>query len=128
MHRHADLMLEYAQDAAKTDKPWELWEARPSDAPTWKTLADNPIWRVSVEYRRKPRQITLSVPKAETKAPEYDTPYFWPNTNGLKVTKFMWVGDNADRRILENGILYLNEDDAQAAVDALKTLFKGESQ
>ncbi len=25
-HRHADLMLQYANDAQETDKPWERWE------------------------------------------------------------------------------------------------------
>ena len=25
-HIHADLMLQYAQDAMETDKPWERWE------------------------------------------------------------------------------------------------------
>ena len=25
-HKHADLMLQYAQDAAKTEEPWERWE------------------------------------------------------------------------------------------------------
>jgi len=25
-HKHADLMLQYAQDAMETDKPWERWE------------------------------------------------------------------------------------------------------
>ena len=24
-HKHAELMLQYAQDATETDKPWELW-------------------------------------------------------------------------------------------------------
>ncbi|NHB94478.1 hypothetical protein [Photorhabdus cinerea] len=30
-HVHADSMLEYAIDASKTDKPWELWEQLCSD-------------------------------------------------------------------------------------------------
>ena len=33
-HKHAALMLQYAEDAAKTDKPWELWERR----------LDNGVW------------------------------------------------------------------------------------
>ena len=27
-HKHAALMLQYAEDAQTTDKPWELWEMR----------------------------------------------------------------------------------------------------
>ena len=27
-HKHADLMLQYAQDAMETDKSWEWWEVK----------------------------------------------------------------------------------------------------
>ena len=27
-HKHANLMLQYAQDAMETDKPWERWEVK----------------------------------------------------------------------------------------------------
>ena len=27
-HKHADLMLQYAEDAMETDRPWERWEWR----------------------------------------------------------------------------------------------------
>ena len=27
-HKHAALMLQYAQDAAETDKPWKRWEVK----------------------------------------------------------------------------------------------------
>lgn len=52
-HKHAELMLEYAKDAAKTDKPWELWEGK-HDYGDWETLGSNPSWSKSFEYRRKP--------------------------------------------------------------------------
>lgn len=119
-------MLEYAKDATKTDKPWELWEFRSSHVPTWTTLGDNPSWFVNVEYRRKPRQVTLSVPKAETNPPECLTVYYCPNIESMVVDRMAWTDHNFDKKILKSGILYLNEADAQQAVNALKTLFKGE--
>lgn len=125
-HKHAALMLEYAHDAAKTDKPWELWEFLNQVTGKWVTHDKNPKWTEHVEYRRKPRQVTLSVPKGETNHLEYGTAYYYPNIESMEVEDFTWVGDSTDRRILENGILYLNEADAQQAVDVLKTLFKGE--
>jgi hypothetical protein len=51
-HKHAELMLEYAQDAAKTSEPWKLWESK-FDCDDWETLGSNPTWLKSFEYRRK---------------------------------------------------------------------------
>ena len=51
-HKHAALMLLYAQDAAETDRPWERWQARCEQG--WFALDDNPDWCGWWEYRRKP--------------------------------------------------------------------------
>lgn len=54
-HKHAELMLEYAKDAAKTDKPWELWELRQANSDnSWSKCINNPSWSEKTEYRRKP--------------------------------------------------------------------------
>jgi hypothetical protein len=63
-HKHAQLMLQYAQDALTTDKPWELWEARDTrshypDNDWWYTLKSDPAWNTTHEYRRKPQTHTL---------------------------------------------------------------------
>ena len=34
-HKHAALMLQYAQDAVETAKPWERWELRPMGSAQW---------------------------------------------------------------------------------------------
>jgi hypothetical protein len=52
-HEHAELMLEYAQDALTNENPWELWEGK-HDYGDWETLGINPSWSKSFEYRRKP--------------------------------------------------------------------------
>ncbi len=53
-HIHAALILQFAQDAAETDKPWERWQCRSSSSKTWTTLTACPRWDAGVEYRRKP--------------------------------------------------------------------------
>lgn len=61
-HKHADLMLQYAKDAAKTNKPWELWEWRvfkSHNDPSWVACWTHPSWECGVEYRRKPEQSDL---------------------------------------------------------------------
>lgn len=53
-HIHADLMMQYAQDALETDKPWERWEYMNLSL-TFVKLPENPTWNVAVAYRRKPK-------------------------------------------------------------------------
>ena len=54
-HKHAALMLQYAQDAQTTDKPWELWEMSQLHlCRNWIDCEHNPNWADNIEYRRKP--------------------------------------------------------------------------
>ena len=39
-HKHADLMLLYANDAQETDKPWERWEWKPRGVKLWTDAID----------------------------------------------------------------------------------------
>ena len=39
-HIHADLMLQYAQDAQETDKPWERWEVYGKITGRWIPLSE----------------------------------------------------------------------------------------
>lgn len=59
-HPHAASMLQYAQDAAETDKPWERWEFRNSNHAPWETLVNHPGWMKSHQYRRKPKTIKVN--------------------------------------------------------------------
>lgn len=67
-HKHAELMLHYAQDAMTTAYPWELWEGRSTltrssrdgTSEEWYTLKSDPVWSKRHEYRRKPNP-TLKV-------------------------------------------------------------------
>ena len=57
-HPHAELMAQYAEDAKKTDRPWELWEVRADKV--WLHLLTHPRWEASEEYRRKPQKKKLT--------------------------------------------------------------------
>lgn len=54
-HKHAELMLRYAQDAQETETPWERWEANQTNNNSlWFTLSTHPFWAHNINYRRKP--------------------------------------------------------------------------
>lgn len=52
-HPHAELMMQYAQDAMTTDKPWELWQWNHPDCDSWNDFSANPNWTEDRNYRRK---------------------------------------------------------------------------
>lgn len=65
-HPHADLMAEYAKDAAVSEKPWTKWELREAgtDDP-WERAHRHPAWSVDYEYRRRPAAMTLQQLRSE---------------------------------------------------------------
>ena len=64
-HKHAELMMQYAQDAMETDKPWERWEMKYPTEKDWLTLDCNPLWQGAIEYRRKPKMISVTLANGE---------------------------------------------------------------
>ena len=52
-HIHAENMQLYAEDAAKTAKPWELWEFISFGMEDWQTLKSHPNWGFATDYHRK---------------------------------------------------------------------------
>ena len=71
-HKHAALMLQYAQDAAETDKPWERWEYLKHQSSDWGPVSCMIGWFPENEYRRKPRTMTytVTIPEPLREAPE----------------------------------------------------------
>ena len=54
-HKHAAEMLQYAEDAAVMEKPWENWEYRLAGGGVWFEQQSHPRWAFGTEYRRRPR-------------------------------------------------------------------------
>lgn len=129
-HKHAALMLQYAQDAAETDKPHERWEFRHiSEQGKWKPFTStHPIWLLDHEYRRKPRTMTytVTVPEPLRKEPERGAEYWLAALDGIDFcVRFYWGGEPYEMRRLERGLLFATSEDAIAAARAMLP-FKGE--
>ena len=134
-HKHAENMALYAQDAAKTDKPWERWEWRDiyhdgDDAP-WNQLSFHPVWRMDSEFRRKPETIEVGkweFPKPITFAPKIDTIY-WVirlHPEGFAPDDLIWSGDKADFDLLGNRMIHLSREAAQTHADVLNAICRGD--
>jgi hypothetical protein len=51
-HIHADLMMEYAKDAAESMTPWDKWECKTPRYPEWGDCTTHPLWHQLNKYRR----------------------------------------------------------------------------
>ena len=128
-HKHADLMLLYAQDAAETDKPWERWEILRGKS--WCNLTENPTWIEYMEYRRKPQIIKVGrheFPKPITESPEEGTDYFYIDVGNtcFEVNGSIWTDDVNDVMRLESGRMHLTHEAAQAHADVLNAVCRGD--
>lgn len=129
-HEHAHLMKLYAEDAEKYDEPWGLWEVMSNHTGKWLSLKGHPLWIAGRTYRRKPQrfQATIDIPAPCRTPLKHGDDYYVANLYRLEVEQLTGFDDDVDRRMLANGFVYTNKEDAQAAVDAIAKLFKGEPQ
>lgn len=139
-HKHAALMLQYAQDAMGTDKPWERWEVRIAanvqPNAVFERLSSHPKWNTSNEYRRKPQIIKVTVngkkigfPEPVKIAPPDGTRYWMPTQRaafGFDVQKYVWEGDDGDFGFLNHGLIHLSLKAAQAHADVLNAICRGD--
>ena len=130
-HKHAALMLQYAQDAAETDTPWERWEFK-TDGDTWVELIKNPSWFEDRKYRRKPQVIRVGrheFPKPITEAPEEGTVYWTIEVggrNGFYVEHYKWLQNGEDESCIRQGLIHLTEASAQTHADVLNAICRGD--
>ena len=130
-HKHAALMLQYAQDAAETDTPWERWEYRTPDGGWW-DMDSSPCWDEEAEYRRKLSVIKVGqheFPKPITEAPEEGTVYWTIEVdgwNGFYVEHYKWLQNGEDESCIRQGLIHLTEAAAQAHADVLNAICRGD--
>ena len=125
-HKHAALMLQYAQDAAETDKPWERWEWKGGRG--WYPLASEFAFSIHYEYRRKPKTLTytVTIPEPLREAPEVGTIVYIPTPLAKKLASaYCWYGDPPDECLLKRGLCFATGEDAIAAAKAMLPI-KGE--
>ena len=124
-HKHAALMLQYAQDAAETDKPWERWEWNGGRG--WHPLASEFAFSIHYEYRRKPRTMTytVTIPEPLRYAPELLGTYWLAQLSGEYCAQMYWHGREWELWRLKRGLCFATKEDATAAAKAMLPI-KGE--
>lgn len=128
-HKHAALMLQYAQDAAETDSPWERWEILRGKS--WCDLTETPTWIEYMEYRRKPQVISVGrheFPKPIAFTPPKDTIYWVIRLcgEGYAPDDLIWTGDKTDFDLLKSCVVHLSREAAQAHADVLNAIYRGD--
>ena len=130
-HKHAALMLQYAQDAAETDKPWERWEWRDINTDQFITCNQHPSWSLNGGFRRKPQVIRVGrheFPKPIAFTPPKDTIYWITrlSAEGYAPDDMIWTGDKTDFDLLKSCVVHLSREAAQAHADVLNAICRGD--
>lgn len=115
-HKHAALMLQYAQDWAETDEPWSRWQY--SHNGEWKPLLGHPGWHEEHEYRRKPRTITytVTIPEPLNSRPKIGTIYYVPSLAVQELyVAYVWQNKQLDNMRLKRGVCFTGAHKAIAA-------------
>ena len=120
-HVHAELMAEYAKDAAKSKEPWKDWEMTDSfDTTSWISCTGHPGWISVLNYRRKPKTVTINgivVSKGLTEA-NYDSLVYITTLNLHE--KYIAIRfEDTYQRSLERGLVHATKEDAIAMADAM---------
>ena len=122
-HIHADLMLQYAQDAMETDKPWERWELRYCEEESWAPCGGNFVFDPSLEYRRKPRTININgfeVPEPVLETLKVGQQYYTAEPDASSFfCVHTWNNHTLDIRRLQRGLIHLTREAAELHAKAL---------
>lgn len=129
-HKHAALMLQYAEDATKTDTPWERWEFEVKSG-VWCNLSEHPAWLKNKNYRRKPQVIRVGrheFPKPIAFTPPKDTIYWITRLRpeGYTASDLIWGDDKVDFDLLKSCVVHLSREAAQAHADVLNAICRGD--
>lgn len=122
-HIHAELMMQYAEDARETDKPWERWQYLPCGQTAWEQCSIGPVWCSAWQYRRKPRTITINgreVPEPLRKVPLYgDTYHVVTFASWGAPYCFVWGDDERQSKWFALGLCHSTKEAAIAHAEAL---------
>lgn len=126
-HVHAKLMKQYAEDAAKSETPWENWQVLAPGFDKWYNLNTNPEWFQTNQYRRKPKQkfIEFNGKKFEIFAekPERGVEYWFVDVvRNVDVCQYHYDSTfDADNFDINN--CFKDEKTAKAFAEELKKIF-----
>ena len=122
-HIHAELMMQYAQDAMETPRPWERWQYQTEsmqEGDVWNNCFPNPSFDVRYKYRRKPKMLSVTLasgevvswPEPQRTELEYGDAYFYVNADGSVIIEW-WECMEQVIDTLSNGWIHLTEEAAQ---------------
>ena len=123
-HPHAELMAEYAKDAAETDTPWERWERMflPLPERGWEPMnSRTSIANLDYAFRRKPKTININgfeVPEPMRVKPEKGSKYYLTEVD-MGARDIEWDDDETDNRWLKSGICHATAEAAELHRKAL---------
>ena len=119
-HIHAELMVQYAEDAKQYDRPWELWQH--GDGETWVSCSTHPSWFSDHAFRRKPRTVQIGeheVPEP-CREPLRSGQKFWIVNPFTGSQEFTWYNSKACHDALKGGFVLLTEEAAEKHYEAIK--------
>lgn len=106
-HIHAELMKQYAEDAANYDEPWLLWEQCINAL--WLDLDTHPTWGSHIKLRRK-----LTKPNPLKEKPKNGDKYY-VLCLGESPGEYVWTDHEIDNRMLDQMRVFKTRADASAA-------------
>lgn len=130
-HIHAELMKQYAEDAMKSQEPWDLWLTRKNGDCNWVRCTSNPVWSECYEYKRR----ASSVMVGNIEFPEPYMPFELINSEDMFYT--ISVSDkgltteeiNRHRAnfekfddLLKRGLVFRQRKDCERYIEALSNL------
>jgi hypothetical protein len=121
-------MLQYAQDAAETDKPWLRWQRLRDTCAEWVEMTQHPAWVERYEYRRKPRVIVINgieVPEPLREKPEVGAEYYTVSLDDeTGYSKKRCHNDRLDDLWLKSGLIHITSEAAKLHAKALLSFTK----
>ena len=123
-HPHAELMIQYAQDALEHRSPELLWEYRTSAGQNWKQCIDCPTWQPVYQYRRKPRVFYINgheVPEPVRTPLKNGDQYFVPSLSHSTLVWTMAWDDQGAATIsdFKRGLVHTTREAAKLHAKAL---------
>ena len=131
VHKHAENMALYAQDAAETNTPWKRWElSEIDDKGRWYPCTTHPAWNENTWYRHKKTVIKIGrfeFPKPMNRAPKEGTEYFYLDfgDRGFTINCGTWTNTNLDILNIARNVSHLSRKDAQTHADVLNAICRG---
>ena len=125
-HKHAELMMQYAQDAMESSEPWRNWEFYNTHDSKWNDCSNHPKWYEEIKYRRKPKMVSVTLANGEVVSwpephkfiPQYGQNYYLVDSNG-EIENNKYDGTQTEVLFIRFGLVHLTKEAAEQHSHAL---------